>query len=212
VKMFGDGRVGRRVIDGISLEVEAGEFVAITGPSGSGKSTLLMLLGLLAYPTSGQILLRGRVVPTSPRSLRILRATELGFVFQKPNLLPFLTAAENVELPLILAGLDHENRSSRVESLLSRFEVWDRRDAHPSQLSGGEQQRVAIARALAYDPSVVLADEPTAALDATRGRQIVTTLAATAHEDGAAVIMVTHDPRALPLCDRVLELAEGRLS
>jgi putative ABC transport system ATP-binding protein len=198
---------------GIDLRVEAGEFVTIMGPSGSGKSTLLHLLGGLDTPTSGQVLFRGldlRAISDRVRS--VLRRESIGFVFQFFHLLPTLTAAENVALPLLLAG--QSRRQARGVSLaaLERLGLSDRARHFPDSLSGGEMQRVAIARALVTEPALVLCDEPTGSLDSAAGRQILEILRTVPVPGLRAVVMVTHDPQAAHVGDRLILIQDGRVA
>ena len=201
-----------RAVDEVSLQVRAGEFVALVGPSGSGKTTMLSMLAALLRPTSGQILLDGHDLAQTREAERVrLRRARIGFTFQANNLLPYLTALENVELMLRLNGqLDGAGRR-RARELLGRLGLGDRLNHLPAQMSGGQQQRVAIARALIHNPSLVLADEPTASLDTERAFQVVETFAALIHEQGRAGIMVTHDLRMCQYVDRVLQMRDGRL-
>jgi len=199
-------------VDGVSLQVQAGEFVALVGPSGSGKTTLLAMLAALLKPTAGQILLDGQDLAQMSDARRVeLRRQKIGFTFQANNLVPYLSALENVELMLRLNGrLDKAGRL-RARELLGRLGLGDRLRNLPGQMSGGQQQRVAIARALIHSPSLVLADEPTASLDTERAYQVVQTFASLIHEQGRAGIMVTHDLRMCQFVDRVLQMRDGQL-
>jgi putative ABC transport system ATP-binding protein len=194
---------------GVSLHIGAGEFVAIMGPSGSGKSTLLHLLGALDVPTTGTVLLAGRDLTTlSERKRSLLRRRQIGFVFQSFNLLPTLTAAENVALPLLLAG---EGRTRpRALAVLERMGLSRRADHFPEELSGGEMQRVAIARALVGDPELILCDEPTGNLDSANAREILLLLRSLP-DDRRTVVMVTHDVQAAAYGNRTIYLRDGRL-
>ncbi len=199
-------------VDSVNLTVNAGEFVALVGPSGSGKTTMLSILAALLKPTSGEVLLDGidQSGLSEPQRVK-LRREKIGFTFQANNLVPFLSARENVELMLKLNGrLDKEGKDRSVE-LLTRLGLGDRMKNLPSQLSGGQQQRVAIARALIHNPSLVLADEPTASLDTERAFQVVETFANLIHEQKRAGIMVTHDLRMCEFVDRVLQMRDGKL-
>lgn len=203
-----------RALDGVSLEAGAGELVGITGPSGSGKSTLLLICGLLEPPSQGEVYIGGRRVSEPGAELdrlRDFRRDHIGFVFQKANLIPFLSAAENVAIALEIADVAPAPAHDYAVQLLRALDLGHRVDNLPARLSGGEQQRVAIARALANDPPLLLADEPTAALDSVRGRQAMELFKRIAVERKACVMVVTHDPRSLDLFDRVLELSDGRL-
>lgn len=194
---------------GVDLEVEPGEFVAITGASGSGKSTLLHILGGLDRPDSGEVLLEGTDIATlDDEALAMIRRRRLGFVLQFFNLFPTLTAAENAGFPLLLDG--HKDAVNRGAASLASVGLADRADHRPAQLSGGEQQRVALARALVTRPAVVLADEPTGNLDSVTGAQILDLLRSTA-DAGQAIVMVTHDARAAEVADRIVYLRDGRL-
>jgi len=201
-----------RAVDGVSLAIDAGELVAIVGPSGSGKSTLLNLLGALDRPDSGEIWLDGKPLSKLDDAERtLLRRERVGLIFQFFNLLPLLTALENVTLPLLLAGAPRSKAERRADELLERMGIGARREHTPDELSGGEMQRVAIARALSLRPPLLLADEPTGNLDSRSGAEVLELLRETARESGCAVLMVTHDPRAAAVTDRILEFEDGRL-
>ena len=213
-KTYGTGDISVRALDNVSIAVDKGEIAALLGPSGSGKSTLLTALGLIALPDRGDVWLEGRHVVRDGRpvgDLAAVRRRRLGFVFQKSNLIPFLTALENVLVALEINDQKGRAARDRARELLAYLDLGDRVDNYPSQLSGGQQQRVAIARARATSPAVVLADEPTAALDSTRGRHVMELLRRVAREQGAAVVVVTHDHRTLDVFDTVHEMADGRL-
>jgi len=213
-KVYGSGNTEVVAMKGVSLRVERGEVVALLGPSGAGKSTLLTALGLVNPPTSGRIAIGGVPVMDGERALVNLaafRRQHLGFVFQKANLIPFLNAAQNVQVALEINDVPPRAARKRAMELLEYFQVADRAHHLPDALSGGQQQRVAVARALANHPSLILADEPTAALDGARGRQVMELFRKVAHERGAGVIVVTHDQRALDVFDRVVEMEDGRL-
>jgi putative ABC transport system ATP-binding protein len=211
-KRFGRDDVAVRALDGVDLEIAKGEFVVVAGPSGSGKSTLLQLLGALDRPSSGTITFRGRDLGMlSDGDLAALRLRTLGFVFQQFNLIPTLTASENVEIALAPSAIDPARRAARVRELLGRVGLEGRADHLPSQLSGGEQQRVAIARALANEPEVLLADEPTGNLDSATGEAILDLLYALWKETGATVVLITHDAGIAGAAPRVLRLADGRV-
>ncbi|MFL6193651.1 MAG: ABC transporter ATP-binding protein [Thermoanaerobaculia bacterium] len=201
-----------RALDGISEHVEKGEHVAIMGPSGSGKSTLLNVLGCLDRPSGGQYWLDGRAVgELSDEELTAVRRDLIGFVFQSFHLVPRLTAAENVELPMVFAGVARGERRRRVEAALAAVSLTDRLDHRPDQLSGGERQRVALARATVMGPRVLLADEPTGNLDTTSGRQILELLDRM-NEEGITLVVVTHDPSVARRADRVIVLVDGRIA
>ncbi|WP_308640179.1 ABC transporter ATP-binding protein [Paenibacillus silvisoli] len=210
---FEDGGMQRTILDGLDLRVPEGELVAVMGPSGSGKSTFLSIAGALLEPTSGDVLLDGEsILGKDKRGLSDLRLHKLGFIFQSANLIPYLKVEEQLQLIAKLGGMDNSKAAGRVRELLSKLGMSHRRGAYPEKLSGGERQRVAIGRALMMDPPVLLADEPTASLDASRGMDVVRMLAGEAREMGKSVVMVTHDERILPLCDRILYLKNGQLT
>jgi putative ABC transport system ATP-binding protein len=204
------GRAQITVVDGVSLDVAAGEFLAVTGPSGSGKSTLLGLLAGLDRPTSGSVTVAGRdLARLDEDALARMRLDTIGYVFQAFHLIPTLTAAENVAVPLELAGVT--GAVSRARALLDEVGLKGRAHHYPVQLSGGEQQRVAIARAMALAPPLVLADEPTGNLDSATGGQIIDLLLRLRREREATLIMVTHDPALAAHADRVVTLVDGRI-
>lgn len=213
VKTFpieGGGNIN--AVDDVSFEVRAGEFVALVGPSGSGKTTLLSILAALLMPTRGQVLVDGEDLSRLNEKKRVaLRRQKIGFTFQANNLIPFLTAQENVELMLRLNGMANKAGRMRSAELLARLGLGDRLRNLPGQMSGGQQQRVAIARALIHNPALVLADEPTASLDTERAFQVVETFARLIHEYERAGIMVTHDLRMCKYVDRVLQMRDGKL-
>ncbi|HYL51865.1 MAG TPA: ABC transporter ATP-binding protein [Acidimicrobiia bacterium] len=211
-RAYGSGARAVRALDKIDLTVAAGEFLAIEGPSGSGKSTLLQLLGALDRPTGGSLVFDGRELSQlDDRALTQLRSRDIGFVFQSFNLIPTLTAAENVETALVPLRLGRAARRSRVAELLARIGLADRATHLPSRLSGGEQQRVAIARALANEPRVILADEPTGNLDSATSDEIVRTLRGLSAEHGVTVIVVTHAEEVARLAERRVRLRDGRV-
>ncbi|MDO9084669.1 MAG: ABC transporter ATP-binding protein [Anaerolineaceae bacterium] len=201
-----------QAVDDVSLQVGAGEFVALVGPSGSGKTTMLSILAALLQPTSGRILLDGEDLAGMNDITRVaMRREKIGFTFQANNLVPYLTAVENVELMLRLNNKLDKTGKLRARELLARLGLAERMHNLPGQMSGGQQQRVAIARALIHNPSLVLADEPTASLDTERAYQVVETFAGLIHEQGRAGIMVTHDLRMVEYVDRVLLMQDGKL-
>ena len=207
-KFFQRGSATVRALDGVDLMIEAGEFVALEGPSGSGKTTLLQLLGALDRPSDGDILFEGRDLARLPdNQLAALRLRSFGFVFQQFNLIPTLTAVENVEVKLAPVGGDR----AKALQMLSEVGLAERADHLPAHMSGGEQQRVAIARALSVDPRVVLADEPTGNLDSATGREIIELLAGLAVEHGSTVIVATHDADLAARAPRHLAMRDGRL-
>ncbi|MCZ7549270.1 MAG: ABC transporter ATP-binding protein [Anaerolineales bacterium] len=199
-------------VDKVSFSVKNCEFVALVGPSGSGKTTMLSMLAALLSPTEGQILIGGQdLSKMNERQRVILRRERIGFTFQSNNLIPFLSAQENVELMLRLNGKLKHGERIRAAELLSRLGLGDRLTNLPAQMSGGQQQRVAIARALIHNPTLVLADEPTASLDTERAFQVVQTFAALIHENNRAGIMVTHDLRMCQYVDRVIQMQDGKV-
>ncbi len=211
-KIYTVGKVETRALDGISLDIEEGEFTALVGPSGSGKTTLLQLMGCLDRPNSGTVKINGQDVTRLNANKRAdLRRGTIGFVFQFFALVPVLTAYENVELPLLLNGVKATERRERVMEMLEAVGIADRAKHRPDQLSGGEQQRVAVARALAPHPSMVLADEPTANLDTANGKQVMDIMQRLNQETGTAFIFATHDPRVVTFARRVIEMQDGRL-
>ena len=200
------------VLKKVSLDMEEGEYLSVLGPSGSGKSTLMNIIGCLDTPTAGQYTLRGREVEDmDQKELAHLRSREIGFIFQNSQLLPRLTALKNVELPLIYAGVAPRERRRRAESMLERVGLADRMDHLPSQLSGGQQQRVAVARALAGNPSLLLADEPTGALDQKTGAQIME-LFRELNEENRTIIMITHDMHIASHAHRIVRIIDGEIS
>lgn len=202
----------RRVLDAVSFDVSVGERVALTGPSGSGKTTLLNCLGGVDRPDSGEIRLLGRRIDDlSADALNLLRRERVGTIFQFFHLLPTLSAAENIELPLQLVRTPAAERRARVGQLLSRVGLGHRAEALPSQLSGGEQQRVAIARALVHRPALLLADEPTGNLDSANGDNILALLRELTDETGTALVLVTHSEEAAAICHRRVRLRDGRV-
>jgi ABC-type lipoprotein export system ATPase subunit len=211
-RRFGQGATEVVAVRDVDLTIGEGEFVALVGPSGSGKTTLLQLLGGLDRATDGAVLFEGRDLATvGDSALSALRLRTFGFVFQQFNLIPTLTAAQNVEVALAPAGLRSTDRKARVASLLDAVGLAGRAEHLPSKLSGGEQQRVAIARALANEPRVVLADEPTGNLDTTTGAEIIQLLTALSSERRQTVVLVTHNPEIARRAERVLRMQDGRL-
>jgi len=212
VKSFSLDGATIQAVDHVSFQVKSGEFVALVGPSGSGKTTMLSILAALLTPTSGQVLVDGVDLAQMNEKQRVrLRREKIGFTFQSNNLIPYLSARENVEFMLRLNGkFDHASRL-RSDELLARLGLAERLHNLPAQMSGGQQQRVAIARALIHNPAVVLADEPTASLDTERAFQVVETFANLIHENNRAGIIVTHDLRMCQFVDRVLQMQDGKL-
>ena len=209
VKVYGDG-AEVRALDSVSLHVARGEFIAVMGPSGSGKSTLLNMVGALDRPTSGQVLVRGEDL-AGVSDLDTFRARTVGFVFQLHNLIPTLTARENVEVPMMGQPGTHAGRRGRAKELLELVGLADRMDHLPNQLSGGERQRVAIARALANRPALVLADEPTGDLDSQSGQEVIALMRRLNQELGTTIIVVTHDPAVARQTERILIMRDGRI-
>jgi putative ABC transport system ATP-binding protein len=200
------------VLASLDLDIASGEFLALMGPSGSGKSTILNLVGGIDVPTAGQVMVAGvDLAALDATGLAAFRARHIGFIFQSYNLMPVLTAQQNVELPLLLTGLDRRERRERVRAALGVVGLADRVDHYPRQLSGGQEQRVAVARAIVSDPSVLVADEPTGDLDAASATEILDLLQRLHLEFGKTIVMVTHDPRAAERADRVLHLEKGVL-
>ena len=212
-KRYGDGATGVAAVDGVDLEIARGEFVAIVGPSGSGKTTMLQLLGAIDRPTDGEVRFEGeRIEEMSDGDLADLRRNTLGFIFQQFNLIPTLTARDNVEVAMAPTGIASADRRRRADEVLERVGL-SKRTAHvPSQLSGGEQQRVAIARALSNEPRVLLADEPTGNLDTATGSEVIGLLETLWREHGLTVILVTHDENIAARAQRVIRMRDGRLA
>lgn len=209
---FGTGELRKPILFDVSLDVRAGEIVLLTGPSGSGKTTLLTLIGALRQLREGELTVLGRPLRgAAPDELMRLRRS-IGFIFQQHNLLPFLTARQNVELVFRLhPEIPAAAARAAAAAVLERVGLGDRLDYHPARLSGGQKQRVAVARALAANPRVILADEPTAALDSVSGRDVVELLRELARDRGCPILMVTHDHRVLDVADRVVEMEDGRV-
>ncbi len=206
------GRVAVVALGGVDFAVQQGEFVAIVGPSGCGKSTLLNLLGGLDQPSAGKVLLDGKdLAGFHEEQLADIRRQKMGFIFQRHDLFPVLTARENIEFPLLLGGKNPEQRKNRSDELLKKIGLEEKADHLPDELSGGQQQRVGIARALANDPLILLADEPTGNLDSATGAEIVTMLIGLTHNEGLTLVMVTHDPEVAKQADRILTLSDGYL-
>nr|ALS91999.1 3a01205: pleiotropic drug resistance family [uncultured bacterium] len=212
-KQYDGEGVTVHALKGVDLAVEAGELVALMGPSGCGKSTLLHLLGGLDTPTAGEVLIDGAsLAAMSDRERTLVRRTRIGFVFQFFNLVPVLTARENVELPGVIDGMPPAERDARVDDLLELVGVADRADHVPARLSGGEQQRVALARALVHRPPLLLADEPTGNLDRASGNEVMDLICHTNRALRQTVVLVTHDPAIAERADRVLHLEDGRIT
>ena len=211
-KSYQLGKVTVNALRGVTLKLLQGEFMVIMGPSGSGKTTLLNIIGTLDKPSSGRALVDGEdITRMSDGQLTKLRRHKIGFVFQFHNLIPVLTALENVELPLVTSGAKRKMSRDRALELLRRVGLQDRTDHLPDELSGGEQQRVAIARALANHPRIVLADEPTGDLDTQTGSEVVRLMHNIAKQEGSSVVVVTHDPVVAEKADRLVEMRDGRI-
>lgn len=211
-KIYNEGKESEvRALDGVTLSIDRGEFVAIIGASGSGKSTLMNILGCLDVPTYGDYILNGTdVTDRTDRQLAHIRNKEIGFIFQGYNLIPALTAYENVELPLIYQGISVFQRKERVMAALERVGMADRFGHRPSEMSGGQQQRVAIARAIATHPPIIMADEPTGALDSKTGKHVLEILHSL-HEGGSTIILITHDNGIAATAKRVVRLSDGKI-
>lgn len=211
-RVYKTGAVETHALRDVNLSIQSGEFTALVGPSGSGKTTLLQLIGCLDQPTSGRVFINGRDVSALNRDQRAdMRRGTIGFIFQFFALIPTLTAYENVEMPLLLAGQNAASRRARVMQLLDVVGLADRAHHRPDQMSGGQQQRVAIARALAPNPSLILADEPTANLDTPNGKQVMDIMARLNQETGVTFVFATHDPRVIQYARRVVTLRDGRI-
>jgi putative ABC transport system ATP-binding protein len=211
-RQYGTPAAPVRALDGVSLEIEAGEFLAVTGPSGSGKSTLLGILGAMDPPTTGRLVIDEiDVYRLGVEKLADFRREYLGFVFQQLYLVPHLTAIENVMLPLAAASLPNSRQRPMAVQALERVGLGDKLARLPSELSGGEQQRVAIARAMVNEPPIVLADEPTGCLDTATGAEVLDQLARLREETGVTIVMVTHDPAIAARADRIVRMRDGRI-
>ena len=209
-KAYAEGRAGTLALRGVDLDVHAAELLMLMGPSGSGKTTLLSIMGCILGATSGSVRIKGReVVGLRENELPAIRLGQIGFVFQGFNLFPTLSAGENVELMLDLKGIRKSAAKKRSQELLEQVGLADKYGAFPADMSGGQKQRVAIARALAGDPAIILADEPTAALDSHTGRNVMEMMTHLAHEKDRAVVMVTHDSRVLEFADRIVSIEDG---
>ncbi|HTR25948.1 MAG TPA: ABC transporter ATP-binding protein [Terriglobales bacterium] len=212
-KRYEEGATGTLALRGVDLDVWPGELLMLMGPSGSGKTTLLSIMGCILRATTGSVRLSGReVVGMREKELPPLRLQHIGFVFQGFNLFPTLTAGENVELMLDLKGISRAKAKARAQELLEQVGLSDKYASFPADLSGGQKQRVAIARALAGNPEIILADEPTAALDFGSGRKVMEMMVDLAHKRGRAVVIVTHDPRVLSFADRIVKIEDGTIA
>ena len=211
-KVYRQGENEIIALDGVSLDIARGEFAVIMGPSGSGKSTLLHLIGGLDGPTSGELLVDQRLVgQMADDQVTLFRRTKIGFIFQFFNLLPTLTALENVTLPFVLDGRSKEEREQRAKTLLAKVGLESRKDHLPEEMSGGEIQRIAVARALAFDPPILLADEPTGNLDSKTGESILSLLRQINRENGCTIVMVTHSQEAAGYGDRTIFFRDGKV-
>ena len=212
IKKYQMGEEELTILKGIDLSIKNGEFLSILGPSGSGKSTMMNIIGCLDVPTSGEYVLAGKEVSTlTEEELSKIRAKEIGFIFQSFYLLKRLTALENVELSMIYSGISEKERKVIAREMLKRVGLADKENHLPNQLSGGQQQRVAIARALATNPSILLCDEPTGALDQATGKQIMA-LFKELHAEGRTIIMITHDEKIATNADRIIRILDGNIS
>jgi len=210
-KVYSTGKVDVEALRGVDLHIEKGDFVTVIGPSGSGKSTLMNIMGCLDKPTTGEYRLNGQNIQhLNDNQLSELRNHEIGFVFQNFNLLPYASAYENVEMPLLFAGVGGKKRKEKVTSILNKVGLGDRMDHRPNELSGGQKQRVAIARALVNDPNIILADEPTGNLDSTSGREIME-LFVNLWKEGHTIVMITHDPRAKDYTENFVNITDGMI-
>ena len=212
VKSYRMGGEEQVVLKGIDLDIQPGEFLSILGPSGSGKTTLMNLIGCLDTPTSGEYILDGQLIRAlSEKELARIRSREIGFIFQQFQLLPRMTAQKNVELPLVYAGIGGAQRAQRARQMLELVGLGDKLDHYPNQLSGGQQQRVAIARAMVTQPNLLLADEPTGALDQQTGRQVMQ-LFREINAQGHTIVMITHDGNIAKNASRIVKILDGQLS
>ena len=210
-KVYSTGRVEVEALRGVDLDIGGNEYVAVVGPSGSGKSTLMNILGCLDTPSSGEYVLSGETVGGLDRNrLAEIRNKHVGFVFQNFNLLPYASALENVELPLLFGGVPTRERRERAQAMLEKVDLKDRMDHKPTELSGGQMQRVAIARALVNRPAMILADEPTGNLDSTSGKGIVA-LFDELHAGGQTIVMITHDAAVARVASRVIQIRDGQI-
>jgi len=211
-KIYKNGASEVKAVDSASFQIHPGEFIGLVGPSGSGKTTMLAMLAALLVPTHGDVLIDGINLRDMDEKERVkFRRNRIGFTFQSNNLVPFLTVRENVELMLRLNNLYDQDSRKKVDELLERLGLYERKNSLPNQLSGGQKQRVSIARSLIHDPSVVLADEPTASLDSQRAFQVTRLYADLIHEQKKAGIMVTHDLRMCEFVDKIIQISDGKI-
>lgn len=212
-KIYGSGEIQVKALDGVSIHVDTGEFVAVMGPSGCGKSTLLHMIGGLDRPTSGVVRIEGQDLSSlSDDDLTDLRREHIGFIFQFFNLIPTLSALDNTALPLVLGGTKPKEAQVKAAEWLEKLEVSDRSTHKPEELSGGQRQRVAIARSLVTDPTLILADEPTGNLDSKAAQEFATLLRETVDRWDRSILLVTHDPRISSYADRILQMKDGRIT
>jgi putative ABC transport system ATP-binding protein len=212
-KIYESGEIVTKAVDNVSMQIKPGEFVGLVGPSGSGKTTMLAIIAALLSPTNGEVWLEGREMSQLSEAERVkIRREKIGFTFQSNNLVPYLNVQENIELMLRMNGKLDRKGKQRTQELIDRLGLHKQRRSMPEQLSGGQKQRVAIARSLIHNPSVVLADEPTASLDSERAYQVVEIFADLIHEQGKAGIMVTHDLRMCQYADRIIEMKDGQIA
>src|SRR6266576_5141645 len=212
-KTYTEGNTGTPALRGVDLDVRAGELLMLMGPSGSGKTTLLSIMGCILTASSGSVQIAGReITQMNEKQLPAIRLEHIGFIFQGFNLFPTLSASENVELMLDLKGVSAKSGKKRAAELLDQVGLGDKRASFPSDLSGGQKQRVAIARALAGDPGIILADEPSAALDSHTGRNVMEMMSELAHRRQRAVVIVTHDSRVLNFADRIVRIEDGAIA
>src|SRR2546430_11324165 len=213
IKVFAAGEAAVRAVNGVDLDIRSGEVAMLMGPSGSGKTTLLSMIGCILRPTSGSVRIQGKEVSgLKERHLPRIRLTHIGFIFQGFNLFPALTAGENVEYIGLLKGFGRAEARRRAQDLFDQVNLANKYNTLPADLSGGQKQRVAIARALAGDPDIILADEPTAALDSQSGRAVMEMLTKLAHTRGRAVVIVTHDNRIVEFADRIINIEDRKVS
>jgi len=212
LKIYETGESVIRAVDGVSLTINPGEFVGLVGPSGSGKTTMLAMIAALLNPTAGKVLLEGNDLSKMGEAQRLkYRREKIGFTFQSNNLVPYLTVQENIELMLRINNIYNQPCKERSMEMMERLGIYETRNKLPGQISGGQKQRVSIARSLIHNPSLVLADEPTASLDTERAYQVVETFADLIHEEGKAGIMVTHDLRMCQFVDRIVQMRDGKI-
>jgi len=211
-KHYGEGSARQEVLKSASIALQPGELVALSGPSGSGKTTLLNIAGLLDQADSGEVLLKGAAMSSDSKQLARARRQDIGFIFQHFNLVPVMTAQQNVEYPLTLLGLPKAEVREKTDAILAKVGMWEFRHKRPDLLSGGQKQRIAIARAMVKKPALVIADEPSASLDTENTLQVIEMMKSIASETGTGFLMATHDDRLTQRCDRVIEMHDGELT